>query len=106
MAAYPFTTFSAGSVAEPLDGRQIVRATNGAAKVRLLYSGDKRQFTLQHVLKSADATTLTNFYGTNRAITWTLVFDGGTSTCVFAAPPRFEPQPGSIYNVTVTAEEV
>ena len=106
MAAYPFTTFSEGSIAEPKDGRELVRATNGTLKTRVLYAGDKKDFTLQHRLKSTDATTLTNFYGTNRTASWTLVFDGGTSTCVFSAPPKFEPLPGSIYNVTVTASEV
>lgn len=106
MAAYPFTTFSAGSVAEIEDGRELVRATNGALKQRILYSSDKKKFTLQHRLKSADKTTLANFYGTNSAISWTLVFDGGTSTCLFSALPLYRPQPGSLYLVTVTAEEV
>lgn len=106
MAAYPFTTFTAGSVAEQQDGRQLVRATNGALKTRVLYTSDKKQFTLRHRLKSAEKTTLANFYGTNSALTWTLVFDGGTSTCVFAQPPQYEPLPGSLYNVTVLAAEV
>jgi hypothetical protein len=106
MAAYPFTTFSKDSVGELNDGREIVRATNGAAKVRQSYPSDKKAFTLLHRLKSAEKTTLSNFYGTNRDITWTLVFDGTTSTCVFAGPPRYQPLPGSLYNVTVRAEEV
>ena len=106
MAAYPFTTFSAGSVAEQDDGRVLVRATNGALKSRILYSSDKKKFTLNHRIKSADKTTLDSFYGTNKAITWTLAFDGGTSTCIFARPPQYRPQPGSIYLVTVNAEEV
>ena len=106
MAAYPFTTFSAGSVAEIDDGRELVRATNGAVKVRVMYSSDKKRFTLNHRFGTSDKTTLVNFYGTNSAITWTLVFDGGTSTCVFARPPQYRPQPGSIYLVTVDAAEV
>jgi hypothetical protein len=106
MAAYPFTTFSAGSVAEIEDGRELVRATNGALKGRILYSSDKQKFTLQHRLNSSDKSTLAAFYGTNSAITWTLVFDGGTSTCLFSRPPQYRPQPGSNYLVTVFAEEV
>lgn len=106
MAAYPFTTFSEGSVAEADDGRVTVRATNGALKTRILYSSDKKRFTLEHRLGSTDKTTLANFYGTNSALTWTLVFDGGTSTCVFTQPPKYTPKPGSIYLVTVQAEEV
>jgi hypothetical protein len=106
MAAFPFTTFSAGSVAEPMDGRQLVRATNGALKTRVLYTGDKQTFTLERVLNSTEKTTLVNFYGTNRLLSFTLVFDGGTSTCVFSEPPKYAPLPGSNYTVTVKADEV
>lgn len=106
MAAYPFTTFSADSAAEVRDGRELVRASNGALKTRVMYSGDKKVFTLLHIFGTSSKSTLDSFYGTNRLLTWTLAFDGGTSTCVFAGPPQYKPQPGSIYSVTVTAEEV
>jgi hypothetical protein len=106
MAAYPFTTFSEGSIAEPQDGRLLVRASNGALKTRVMFSGDKKAYTLLHWFGTGSKSTLDSFYGTNRLLSWTLVFDGGTSTCVFAAPPKYEPLPGSLYNVTVTAEEV
>ena len=105
MAAYPFSTFSEGSVAAADDGRETVRASNGSLKVRVMYASDKKTFTLNHKFKSADKTTLDNFYGTNRAITWTLAFDGGTSTCVFAGPPQYRPLPGGNYLVTVRAEQ-
>ena len=106
MAAYPFTTFSEGSVAEPQDGRISVRATNGALKSRILFSADKKAFTLLHRLKASEKATLDAFYGTNSALNWTLVFDGGTSTAQFAGPPQYQPLPGSLYRVTVKALEV
>lgn len=106
MAAYPFTTFGKESTVEDTDGRLVRRASNGSVKVRVPYSADKKRFNLVHRLKSSEMTTLANFYGTNRAVTWTLVFDGSTSTCVFARPVQRKPLPGTLYQVNVYAEEV
>lgn len=106
MAAYPFTVYGKESRAESMDGRELVRATNGALKTRILYSSDKKRFDLVHRLTSAEGTSLANFYGTNRGTSFTLVWNGGTSTCVFGSPPQFQLLPGGLYSVQVSAEEV
>lgn len=106
MAAYPFTTFGTETEIVTQDGRQVVRATNGAAKARILFSSDKQTFRLVHRLKAAEWTTLNTFYGSNRGTSFTLAIGGGTSTCIFAEPPQKKLLPGGLYSVQVSAEEV
>lgn len=106
MAAYPFTTFHRDSTTEDLDGRIVVRASNGSVKVRVPYSADKRQYVLVHRLKSSEWSTLNTFYGSNKGTSFTLAFDGGTTTCVFVRPPQRRWMPGNLYMVNVYAAEV
>jgi hypothetical protein len=92
MSAYPaFPVQRAGSAAQRAGGQQVVRATNGAVRVRRLYSTEKTTFDLVHWLTDAQRTTLETFYQANRDgdVTLTWAEDGLAYTTRFAAPPQY-----------------
>lgn len=106
--AYP-SLKTAALTETPNDGRQVVRATNGVAKTRVLASSTKLSFAIEHRLSGSDKSTLQTFYGSNSGTSFDYVHPFGTSTytCVFGAPAvQFDPQPGGWWLATVKLEEV
>lgn len=108
MAAYPsFGHLRSGPGPSRSDGQEIVRASNGALKVRRLYSATKSDFAIDHMLSAAEKTTLDSFYTTNRDldVSYTSPEDGATYTVRFAAPPQYLRFP-SWYQARVRLMEV
>lgn len=108
MAAYPSFGVTENSRQEISDGRQVVRATNGALKVRRLYASDKSSFSLEHELTSSQVSTLRTFYTTNAdlGVDFTWAGDGTTYTVRFAAAPVYTLMPGGWYTVNVKLAQV
>ncbi len=102
MASYPTlpTTMATRDTIE--DGRSVLRATNGALKVRRLYAADTKRFDLEHRLSASDKSTLDTFYGTNADLDVTYVYpaDGASYTVRFVAAPAHQVQPGKAAWIT------
>lgn len=81
-----------GSRAERRGGLDPQRASNGALKVRRLYSADKTDFTLVHWLSDTQRATLETCWTSFRTGTVTLTWPetGATFTCRFAEAPQYE----------------
>lgn len=93
--AYPSLTITQDSTAERDAGIQAQRATNGALKRRRLYSADKTEFSVVHLLSSAEMAALESFYQANRLTTFTFLWplDGQTYTVGFMAAPKYSRAP-------------
>jgi hypothetical protein len=92
-----------------MTGRQVDRATNGVAKVRKLYSAQKKTFSIVHQgLTSAEKTTLEAFFTANELVTFTFVWAGDsvTYTCLFSDDIEYAPSPGLRWNATVMMVQV
>ena len=97
MAAYPTLNHQrSGPGPATSDGHEVQRATNGALKVRRLYSASKSDFVIDHWLTDAQKTTLDTFYVTNKDldVTYTSPEDGATYTVRFVAKPQYIRMPG------------
>jgi len=96
MAYYPSLPVYRSSATERASGHMAERATNGALKVRRLYSSEKTDFTLDHWLTSAEKASLESFYQSNRDLDVSLVWaeDGATYTVRFVAAPQYLLMPG------------
>ena len=72
-------------------GLEATRATNGLRKTRRLYSDEKTDFTLVHVLTRAERDALAVHYAANRTAQFDFRWagDGLTYTCVYADSPQF-----------------
>jgi hypothetical protein len=94
MAAYPkfFTLADSTHTAE--DGLQPERATNGAIKLRRLWTADKASFEIGHILSATQKATLDAFYVANKDldVTYTWPPTGAAYTTRFSAPPRYTPR--------------
>jgi hypothetical protein len=88
VAAYPTLTTTINSRVESLDGQIADRATNGALKVRSLYTADKLVFLLEHEISTASKATLDAFWAANKLldITYTSPFDGASYTVRMRKP--------------------
>ncbi|MFA7278905.1 MAG: hypothetical protein WC100_02310 [Sterolibacterium sp.] len=106
METYPTLTkgvVSSSSTEKTLDDLQVDRATNGAPRIRALYTAAKKQFTVIHEgAVTADKSTMQTFYGTNRLLSITFVWpaDSASYTCYFAAPPQYKPVDGGYWTIT------
>lgn len=89
-------------------GQNAVRATNGALKMRRMFTTEKLEFTIDYWLTSAQKTALENFYTTNRDASNTIVWaeDGVTYTVLFVAPPQYVLMPGGWWQARVRLMEV
>lgn len=106
MPSYPAFAHCEGSREQLLDGRELVRATNGAPKVRLLAAALKRSWVVEHLLSAADYAALLAFYGANQDGSFDFEWESATYTALFGAP-AIEPQWTEYgYRVTVRLEEV
>lgn len=88
-------------------GIEAVRATNGLLRVRKLFSADKMDFVVVHMLTRAERDALQAFYVANVASEFAFVWpgDGATYTCRFSAAPQFSRR-GLYYYATVRLSEV
>lgn len=105
--AYPSFFTLADSTVTPADGMDPQRATNGALKLRRLWSADKASFDLGHVLTAAQKSTLDAFYAANKDldITYRWPRPATDYTARFVAPPRYTPR-GDRFEARVRLMEV
>lgn len=97
MAAYPSTLPILRTSATQRDGGfDAARATNGALRVRQRFSAEKLDFTIEHMLSTADKNTLEAFYQANKLLNVSLVWpeDGFTYTVRFVGAPTHYRSPG------------
>lgn len=90
MAAYPTLNTNEVSRMTVASGHDPRRATNGALKVRRLFSAEKASFALVHDLTGAQKTTLDSFYTTNKDldVTYTWPGTGSSYTVRFVGAPQ------------------
>lgn len=71
-------------------GIQSARATNGALRVRSLYTADKANFSLVHWCTTAEKNALDEFYAANRLLNvdYTDPADSVTYTVRFTSAPQ------------------
>lgn len=105
--AYPTLMILEDSEAAVGAGIEAVRATNGLLRVRRLYSSDKTDFTVVHMLTRAERDALLAHYAANVAAEFGFVWpgDGATYTCRYAAAPQFSRR-GLYYRATVRLAQV
>ena len=89
--AYPSLGISAtGASDSATTDRQLDRATNGAARLRVFYTTAKRTFKFSHpALNATDLGTFEAFYAANvdNSFDFTWPLDNTTYTAVFSAEP-------------------
>lgn len=105
MANYPTLSIgpSLASEEHALDDLQVDRASNGAPRVRALYSAPKKTFQVVHEgASAADKDVMTAFYLANRlsAISFVWAADALTYTCYFSQPPQYKRLPGNRWQIT------
>ncbi len=106
MAAYPAFFTLADSTAVAADGLEPERATNGALKLRRLWTADKMAFEVGHVLTAGEKATLDAFYAANKDldVTYTWRPTATAYTVRFVAPPRYVPR-GVMFEARVRLQE-
>ena len=112
MAKYP--TFVCGqeisSTFDPLDDLQVDRATNGAPRIRALYTTPKAVGNIVHASATdTEKRAMEAFYLANRLVSFTFVWDGKPSpshTCYFSTPPpKYAALGGMRWKITVPMVE-
>lgn len=88
-------------------GLTVQRATNGGLKVRRLYSVDKTDFTVVHILSAAERDALLAFYAANVVSQFGFYWpgDSATYTVRFAAAPQISRRHNH-YRATVRLAQV
>lgn len=78
------------STVEQLSGHEPVRATNGALRVRRLFSGDKRNWSLSGLLENGELDALMAHYGANKDAQFNFYWpaDRQTYTASYVAAPQ------------------
>lgn len=109
MATYPTLPTEFKSDPKPLNKLDIDRAEDGTARARSFYTSDKHGIPLTHPrITAAEKATLAAFYAANRLIPFDYVSltDGGTYSCLFAKPPRYELHSDGRWTAAVELEQV
>lgn len=109
MATYPDLPTKYSPAPKPIKSLAIDRAEDGTARVRSMMTADKLEFGIKHpYITAAEWATLNAFYLANRNLVFDYVskHDSVTYSCVFAAAPRTQLQPGNRYDVDVEMEQV
>lgn len=109
MANYPNLPILDSSRITVMDGVIPVRASNGALKVRKLFTTDKAEFAIEHLLTKADWDTLKTFYDNNLAADVTFTWPGRPSsayTVRFVGAPQPEGSQWRMFRVRVALAEV
>lgn len=107
--AYPALLQTTASRETQLTGRQLDRATNGAAKVRLFFATTKRVFNVNHALMtSAQKAQLDAFYAANATNSFDFVWagDSATYTVIFGDADLQWESIGVFWQITVNLVEV
>ncbi len=99
---YPAFPQLIGSKAEPKSGIRIDRGSCGDVRSQILYSADRKIFTVKHRLKSADKDTLDSFYNDFKALefTFTWAADNQNYDCIFMDAPQYIPIGAGWFDVT------
>lgn len=106
MADYPAFPILRDSSAKPRDGLQIDRAVNGSARGRQLWTSAKVSLVLKHVLTDAERAALDAFYLANRGLEVSVDNLLATGTFMIVAPPQYRQITVSMWEASVTLEEV
>ena len=109
MATYPNYLILDTSDVTPVDGYEPRRASNGALKVRKLSAGEKREFTVDHLLSKTERDALEAFFQANKLLDVTLAWPGeaAAATVRFVAAPKYSGPSGTrMYAVRVRLAEV
>lgn len=103
MANYPSLTQTLESDEAFVDDLSIDRAVNGAAKGRAFFTAKKREFTVRHILTTAERATLDSFYDSNRTLTVAFTWSGNGSQydVLFERPPQYKPFGGGLWAAEV-----
>lgn len=106
MANYPSFLTLSDSASRNVNGMEPERATNGALKLRRMWSADKARFDVGHLLSSAQKSTLDSFYATNKDldVTYRWPGTGATYTVRFTEPPVYTPR-GMYFEARIRMEE-
>ena len=109
MNTYPALQQSTDSKETRETGRQLDRASNGSPKVRVLFSAQKKSFSVVHpALTDVEKATLEAFVSVNSLLSFYFVWkaDGVTYTCKFGgSDPDYSQLPGGRWRVTVPMVE-
>ena len=109
MSAYPTLTTIKESTVKPVDSRVVVRATNGAVKVRVMHPTEKVEIDLIHVLDSSGKDDLDTHYAANSDSSFSYTWrgqEGGTYTVVYMKRPEYREQDGQWFQARVRLAEV
>lgn len=81
---------------ERISGHAPQRATNGTLKVRRLFTAEKTDFKLEHIVDAGQLATLEAFYQANKDLNVQLTGpeDGATYICRFVGAPQYQRQGG------------
>jgi len=82
------------STVDPLSGHEATRATNGALRLRRLFTGDKRNWSLSYLLEDADFDSLMAHYAANKDGQFNFYWPGDRQT--YTASYVAAPQPSRI----------
>lgn len=107
MAQYPEFSISVKSSVEVLDGRQVVRATNGALRSRSMWDTDKLKLTIVHVgLSEEDWATIIGHYRDHKISDFQVAYSGSMYFVQYVSTPRRTNLGAGVLEVTVELEEV
>lgn len=106
MADYPDFPVLRDSTAKRRDGLQIDRAVNGSARGRQLWAATKATLVLKHVLSDAERATLDAFYLANRGLEVSVDNVLASGDFLISAPPQYRQITVSMWEASVTLEEV
>jgi len=89
---YPRLPILRESTCETLSGHEPARATNGALHMRRLFTGEKRNFNLAHVLTADHRAALAAHYAAHKdaAFNFTWPEDGQVYSVSYGAAPQFD----------------
>ena len=91
MSDYPRVHMLSDSTCEVLGGHEPVRATNGALHLRRMFTSEKRNLLIMHILTPAERSALAAHYAANKDLSFAFYWptDNATYTVVYAAAPRY-----------------
>lgn len=109
MAAYPTLPTEYGLTQNTDSGRQINRASNGAARGRVFFTAAKSTFKIKHkALTTAQLASFTGHYAAHLddSFSYTNPHDSASYTVIYASEPTYTPEKGTRTTVDVELTEV
>ena len=106
MATFPTLSHgpSVNSDEMTVDDIQADRATNGAPRIRAMFTAPKKTFSIVYQgMTSTDKSTVETFYTTNRLISFVFVWaaDGVSYTVYFSGPIKYKYVDGIRWDITM-----